>query len=126
MKFLQCNCFGCENELLTVNEVKGRMCEGHRRMALLEESYIGVCWNCGNPTAIGNRQWNQKDKEYTIKDKYIMSKGCKECTGDENDNINWMTIPGERFERVISDVAVMAITHQNNRLFTDYQPKSSN
>lgn len=122
MEFMLCNCYGCSNELLTVNEVKNRMCEGHRRMALEEESYIGVCWYCGNPTAVGNRNWNSKDKEYTIKDKYIMSKGCKECTGNEENNINWMTIPGESKERVISDVAVMAITDQNNRLFTDYQP----
>lgn len=126
IKFLQCNIYGCANELLTVSEVKGRMCEGHRHLALEEKSYVGVCWYCSYPTALGDREWDEQKGEYLIKDKYIMSKGCEECTGNKEDNISWMTIPSESAERIISDIAVMEITHQNNQLFTDYQRESSN
>ena len=125
MQFLICNCYGCSTELLDVREVKSRMCEQHRRMAAKDDSYVGICWFCGNPTAVGSRSYNKKEGEYTIKDKYIMSQGCLECTGDQENNIKWMTIPGETKERVISDVAVVEITHQNNRLFTEYQATST-
>ena len=122
MQLLICNCYGCDNELLTISEVKNRVCEGHRKRAALEENYVGVCWSCGYITAVGNRNWDRKEKEYKIKAKYIMSKGCAECTGDSKNNINWMTIPGDTVERIISDVAVTEITDQTNRLFADYQP----
>jgi hypothetical protein len=125
MHFLLCNCYGCNNELLTVKEVKGRMCEGHRRQAASDDYYVGVCWDCGYPTAVGNRVWNRKDGGYIIKAKYIMTKGCLSCTGEPQNNINWMTIPGESKERIISDIRVMEITDQNNLLFEDYQPIST-
>lgn len=123
MQFRICNCYGCENELLTVREVKTRICEAHRRtLAENEDMFAGVCWQCGTITLVESRQWDPKEKQFYIKARYIMSKGCKNCTGNEEDNINWMTIPGEAQERIISDVAIAEITHQNNRLIVDYQP----
>jgi len=122
MRFKICNSYGCRHELLTVREVKNRICEPHRRLLENDAIFAGVCWNCGTITIVESRQWDNKKEEYYIRDKYIFSKGCRCCTENEEDNINWMTIPGERKERIISDVAIAAITHQNNRLIVDYQP----
>ena len=125
--FTRCNCYGCNNELLTLEEVKNKICQGHMEMARSDENFVGICWECGRITLVESRQWNEKTGEYRIPDKYIFSKGCQFCTGSDQANIDWMTIPGESKQRILSDIAVVEITNQNNEptvIFVDYHDKS--
>ena len=129
MKFTQnlfrtCNCYNCEQELLTLEEIRNRICKYHFKIAQDDDYFVGVCWECGNITITESRQWDRKTREYTIPSKYIFSKGCKACTGNNDDNINWMTIPKESEEIVLSSVAVVEITNQDNRLFDVYHDES--
>lgn len=92
VQYKRCDCYQCSNTLRSYDEVISGICEPHFELAVKDENYIGVCWNCLRITLIGTRLDN-KDR-LVIKDKYIFSKGCRHCTGNEEDNISWMTIKG--------------------------------
>ena len=94
-----CDCKGCENELITFEEVLSGICDGHMQLLKQDKYYAGICWNCSRITLIGNRfrtvrkpGTNKRFEEEFIKDKYIFSKGCVHCTGSEKSNVDWMTI----------------------------------
>jgi len=105
-----------------------RICSDHLEMAESDDNFIGVCWCCGNITLVESRHWDPRFREYNIPSKYIYSKGCRECTGNKEDNIRWMTILPEGVldafgvtnRKDLTDVAVIAITDQHNGLFTEY------
>jgi len=120
MRLKHCNSYGCTQKLQTVEEVKNRICETHRDALQYEDSYVGICWHCGAITLVEDRQWCRKQKKYYIEAKTVFSKGCKLCTGDEENNIKWMNIPPE-----IGTHAITEITNQNDRLIVDYQPSIS-
>lgn len=84
----RCNVYGCSRLLTTIPEMIAGICNAHFEKLQLEDYFAGICWNCGRITAVGNR-------EGIVKDKYIFSKGCRLCTGNEEMNISWMTIKGE-------------------------------
>ena len=128
--FRKCNCYHCENDLLTLDEVKNQICNGHLDNVSKEDYFVGICWYCGNITTVESRRWDPRHKCFVIPSKYIFSKGCKSCTQDEENNIKWMTIlpegvldaiTGIQNRKELSDVAVVEITNQHNGLFTEYQ-----
>lgn len=86
----RCDCYKCLNILGTFDEVMSGVCEGHFKLLNDDDNYIGICNNCLKITIVGNR--NDSKGNLIIKDKYIFSKGCRHCTNNEEDNINWMTI----------------------------------
>jgi hypothetical protein len=72
---------------------------------LRDEAYlVGICWQCNEITLVEPKE---QGKNLFIKDKYLFSKGCRHCTGNEESNLDWMTIPKEQLkERVLSQVMV--------------------
>jgi hypothetical protein len=134
--FRICNCYGCENELLTLKEVKDGICKQHMDRVSDEENFVGICWECMNITIVDSRIWDDRHKMHIIPSKYIFSKGCKRCTGDEETNIDWMTILGEsvadeitgvKNRKDLSNVAVAEITNQPNGLkFVSYSSSQAN
>jgi len=90
MEPVYCNCLRCENILSNYEEYKSGICDAHAELLSDDRYYVGVCWECSTITYVGPRY--NMHHELIIKDKYIFSKGCRACTGNETDNINWMTI----------------------------------
>lgn len=121
MRLKHCNSYGCRQKLLTVEEVKNRICEPHRSNLEDENYYVGICWSCGAITLVEDRQWDLKKREFFIRAKTIFSIGCELCTGDEEDNIRWINIPIE-----LGTHAIAEITDQTDRLIISYQPSISN
>jgi hypothetical protein len=80
----KCSCYKCTNILTTFTQYTFGICEPHLKMLLNKNYYIGLCWNCGAITDVGDRQ-------HIIKDKYIFAKGCKNCGHEEHSN-QWMTL----------------------------------
>lgn len=93
MQTQKCDCFGCDNELRTFDEVMSNICDSHRTLLEDDDNYAGVCWNCCRVTIVGPRR-NAKGK-MIIPDKYIFSKSCRHCSSDEHAGIDWMTIKAD-------------------------------
>lgn len=99
-----CNSYGCQNHLDTIQEMVMGICSAHINLLRKEENFAGICWQCGSITLIESKT---QGKDLFIKDKYIFSKGCRRCTGDERQNIEWMTIPKEDLNnKVLSNIMV--------------------
>ena len=87
-----CTVYGCRRKLISLwGSILG-ICDHHYNFIDNDDFWVGICWNCCTVTAMGPRETFYKKERSFIKDKYIFSKGCKECTDDEKMNISWMTI----------------------------------
>jgi hypothetical protein len=92
-----CSCYKCNNYIGEGWSALFGVCPAHLMLLLDTHYYIGICWNCGSISYIG-------DRVYVIRDKYIFSRGCKVC-GNEDLSIQWMTL-NEQSSRQLSRYAV--------------------
>lgn len=101
--------------LATIEEFVFGLCSEHINLIRDNEHFAGVCWQCGTITLVEPKE---QGKDLFIKDKYIFSKGCRHCTGDEESNLDWITIPKENKQRVLSQVMVSGIKSKGSYLIT--------
>lgn len=86
MEQMICNIIGCRTILSTIPEMQVGVCNAHLDMILDENNFVGICWHCHEPTLVQSKKLNKSD---AVKDRYILAKGCKRCTA-EDDSIQWM------------------------------------
>lgn len=121
-----CTCYGCRRKSNTFWAAYLGVCEYHLKLLADDDYWVGVCWECGSITAVD-------PKEDLIKDKYIFSKGCIRCTGNEEMNISWMTIKEETKPTTLispsvaiggkSRVMFIPITDSSNQLRSGSPPR---
>lgn len=109
-----CNSYKCWNTCDTIEEMVIGLCSYHINCLREETHFAGVCWNCGNITIVEPKE---QEKDLIIKDKFIFSKGCRRCTGNEENNLEWMTIPKEQLiNKQLSHIKVSGIKSNGSYL----------
>lgn len=82
------HCVACERPITTAPEIKLRICTHCHDLLKAKDSYAGICWNCDRITLIGQIPRSLKG---ILNEKYLFTKQCSKCTGNQEDDIAWVT-----------------------------------
>lgn len=99
MKQLYCENTSCSTALSSSDEIASGLCTRCINLLQKRHAYAVVCWQCGNPTFIDDKPTEQSRP--IIKDKYIMSKSCNNCTPDSDGHRYMNVTAGEKSEVVL-------------------------
>lgn len=95
-KTLRCTIVGCEKLIEDIDGIVTGLCPNHRELlyaAYTKDALIGVCWNCNTITILESKPPN-------VKDNYIFSKTCKQCSPNMfSTGLNWMSLIKEELNK---------------------------